>query len=277
MVAFGEMARVLAASPTLSVLAALVAACGADWTGRLGLTFESDKDAEQRTMLCPSGFITGLKVRQGRDEKDDVDTYDFQLQCGRRWTAWSGMTFKGLQQEKSFECPMKMHMTGLEVAKGRQEWGDVDTYDFRLQCSGVWQGFMGLGVTNAKEHAHRECPAGTMAWGWKAYRGFVKRGDKDFYEFDLNCKPAADASAAVRKSPSPREIGLTPNVFLWSVKDVGLWLTALGLGVYAPAFEENRLQGDVIFLLLESHLTAMGMKKVLRCTVLRGTTRCDSH
>ena len=24
-------------------------------------------------------------------------------------------------------------------AQGRREFGDVDTYDFKLQCSGVWQ------------------------------------------------------------------------------------------------------------------------------------------
>jgi len=230
--------------PRLLAAALLLGACEAEWTGILGLSFESDTQVDQRTMLCPSGFITGLKVRQGRDEKDDIDTYDFQLQCGRRWSAWSGMPFKGLRQEKSFECPMKMSMTGLEVTKGRKEWGDVDTYDFKLQCSGVWQEYMGLGVSNSKERAARECPDGTMAWGWKAYRGFVKKGDQDYYEFDLNCKPAADASAAVRKSPSPREIGLSPNVFLWSPKDVGTWLGALGLAEYAPAFVENRLQAS---------------------------------
>lgn len=246
----------------LLAVVALLCACMASWTGVLGLGFESDREVEQRTMLCPSGFITGLKVKHGRDPKDDVDTYDFQLQCGRRWTAWSGLMFKGLKEEKSFECPMKMHMTGIEVTKGRREWGDVDTYDFKLQCSGVWQDYMGLGMSNSKERAGRECPAGTMAWGWKVYRGFVKKGDKDYYEFDLNCKPAADASAAVRKSPSPREIGLSPNVFLWSPKDVGVWLGALGLGEYAPAFVENRLQGDVVFLLLESHLRDVGMSKV---------------
>ena len=222
-------------SPALLLL--LAGGVAGEWTGHLGLSFESDRKVEERTMLCPSGFITGLKVRQGRDERSDIDTYDFQLQCGRRWSAWTGMTFTGLRQEKAFECPMKMHMTGLEVTKGRREWGDVDTYDFKLQCSGVWQEYMGLGVSSAKERAAKECPSGTMAWGWKAFRGFVKRGDQDYYNFDLNCKPAADSQQAVRKTPSPREIGLSPNVFLWSAKDVGTWLGVLGLGDYSAAFE----------------------------------------
>ncbi len=213
-------------------------------------------------MLCPAGFVTGIKVRQGRDAKNDVDTYDFQLQCGRRWTAWSGMTFNNLKNERSFECPMKMLVTGLEVKKGRQEWGDVDTYDFKLQCSGVWQEYLGLPFANEQKVGRKECAPGAMVWGWKVYRGFVKRGDRDNYEFDLNCREASDAAAAVRKSPNPRELGLSQNVFMWSAADVGKWLAALGLGEHAPAFAENHVQGDVLFMLLESHLTDMGMRRI---------------
>ena len=88
----------------------------AEWTGILGLNFESDGGkVDQRAMQCPSGFITGLTVRHGRDEKDDLDMYDFKLRCGDRWGAWSGMPFKSFKEEKATECPMKMHVTGLEV------------------------------------------------------------------------------------------------------------------------------------------------------------------
>ena len=45
-----------------------------------------------------------------------------------------------------------------------------------------------------------------QAWAWKAYRGFVERGDVDSYEFDLNCKPADSAAQAVRKMPSVRQL-----------------------------------------------------------------------
>ena len=243
-------------------VALLFSEAQADWTGTLGLGFSSDRPVEQSTMQCPSGFVTGLKVRQGRDHKDDVDTYDFQLQCGRRWTSWSGLTFKNLKEERSFECPMKMHVTGLEVKRGRREFGDVDMYDFKLQCSGVWQEYLGLPFTNEKKVGRKECAAGSMVLGWKLYRGFVKHGDQDHYEFDLNCKVATDGASAVRKSASPREIGLSPNVFVWTAKDVGKWLDALGLGDFAPAFVENKLHGDVIFMLLESHLNDIGMKRI---------------
>ena len=89
-----------------------------------------------------------------------------------------------------------------------------------------------------------------------------RRGDRDYYEFDLNCKSADDAAAAVRRSPNLRDLGLPQNVFVWSAKDVGVWLGALGLGEYAAAFADNKLQGDVIFLLLESHLQDLGMSKI---------------
>ena len=91
--------------PTRRVLAALVVAlphARGEWTGILGLNFESDGNkVDQRAMQCPSGFITGVSVRHGRDDDDDTDMYDFKLRCGDRWSAWSGMPFKKLKQEKS--------------------------------------------------------------------------------------------------------------------------------------------------------------------------------
>ena len=235
----------------------------AQWTGILGLEFDTDGNkVDQRQVHCPFGFITGLSVRHGRDEKDDTDLYDFKLRCGDRWGAWSGMPFKGFKEEKSHECPMKMHVTGLEVKQGRREFGDVDTYDFRLQCSGVWQSYMGLQFGGEKVKAGKDCPAGTMAYGWRSFRGFVKRGDRDYYEFELNCKSASQSQQALRSMPNVRDLGLSQNVFVWSKHDVATWLKALGLGEHADAFKMNNLQGDVIFLLLESHLQDMGMTKI---------------
>ena len=209
------------------------AAVEAGWTGLLGLAFESDVPVERRAMMCPTGYITGLQVRHGRDAKTDVDMYDFKLKCGGRWGPYSGMTFSGFKEEKAIECPLKMHMTGLEVKQGRREFGDVDMYDFKLQCSGVWQPYMGLAFSNEKSIGSKECPSGSYASGWRAYRGFVKRGDKDFYEFDLNCKSADQASESVRRAPALRELGLSQNVFAWVTKDVATWLTSLGLGEYS--------------------------------------------
>ena len=252
--------------PTRRVLAALVVAlphARGEWTGILGLNFESDGNkVDQRAMQCPSGFITGVSVRHGRDDDDDTDMYDFKLRCGDRWSAWSGMPFKKLKQEKSAECPMKMHVTGLEVKQGRREFGDVDTYDFKLQCSGVWQEYMDLSFSGEQARGARECPAGMMAYGWRSYRGFVKRGDRDSYEFELNCKASSAASGALRAMPNVQTLGLSQNVFVWSKHDVATWLGALGLGEHGEAFKANNLQGDVIFLLLESHLQDLGMKKI---------------
>ncbi|KAL3908184.1 MAG: hypothetical protein SGPRY_009895 [Prymnesium sp.] len=184
------------------------------------------------------------------------------------------------KEEKSFECPMKMHLTGLEVKQGRKEIGDVDSYDFKFQCSGIWQSYLGLSFSSEKAKASKECPAGMMAYGWRAYRGFVRRGDRDYYEFELNCKEAGSGGIeAVRKTPGLREIGLPQNVFIWSAKDVATWLKALGLGEYAPAFESNKLQalglgewqelvmkhrvqGDVMFSLKEETLAEMGMSRI---------------
>lgn len=199
----------MAAATRLLCAALLASPAAAEWTGLLGLTFESDVPIERKAMYCPTGYITGLQVRHGRDSKADTDMYDFKLKCGGRWGPWSGLTFTGFKEEKTLECPLKMHMTGLEVKQGRKEMGDVDTYDFKIQCSGVWQEYMGLQFSGEKAQASKECPAGQMAWGWRAYRGFVKRGDRDFYEFDLNCKGAESAASAVRRSSNLRELGLS--------------------------------------------------------------------
>jgi hypothetical protein len=339
------MGRAWRSLPLLLVVR--ISSVRAEWTGLLGLSFESDVPVDRRGMHCPTGYITGLTVRHGRDSGADTDFYDFKLKCGGRWGPWSGMPFddSSFREEKSVECPLKMHMTGLEVKQGRKEFGDVDTYDFKIQCSGVWQPYLGLSFSGHQAQASKECPSGTMAAGWRAYRGFVKRGDRDYYEFDLDCR-VAEATAAVRRAPDVRTLGLSQNVFVWSAKDVGVWLESLGasrcvpvrklpmvvrllalalalalaptpllpraparsrarvkapavalflpwilsshnsrrcsslcpflsppsspgplcqmagLGMYAGAFVEHNVQGDVVFLLLESHLQEMGLSKI---------------
>lgn len=124
--------------------------------------------------------------------------YDFKLKCGGRWGPWSGMTFSSYKEEKAQECPLKMHMTGLEVKQGRKEIGDVDTYDFKLQCSGVWQPYMGLTFSNQQNLASKECPPGTMAFGWRAYRGFVKCASAA----RLSCMPSSDPKDVITLDPS---------------------------------------------------------------------------
>ena len=91
----------------------------------------------------------------------------FQLTCGDHLTAR--------------DCcdPPGGTRTAAVGAQGRREFGDVDTYDFKLQCSGVWQEYMDLSFSGEQARGARECPAGMMAYGWRSYRGFVKRGDRD--------------------------------------------------------------------------------------------------
>ena len=114
-----------------------------------------------------------------RTRQEDRDLYDFKLKCGNRWTSWSGLWFKNEVEDKEWECPSKMYVTGMEVRpcsalapacgcpvtavlsggvalqvkRGRRDFGDRDTYDFKLQCSGVWQSYMGM-----KFHGRAPCP-----------------------------------------------------------------------------------------------------------------------
>ena len=54
-----------------AVIVAFAATASADWTGLLGLEFESDVPVERRGMHCPSGYITGMEVKHGRRAKRD--------------------------------------------------------------------------------------------------------------------------------------------------------------------------------------------------------------
>ena len=212
-------------------LAAVLVCCSAlaargAWTGLLGLTFESNAPVEAKSLHCPAGFITGIRVRYGRTRQEDRDLYDFKLKCQNRWTAWSGLWFKSELEDKVWECPSKMYMTGLEVKRGRREWGDKDTYDFKLQCSGVWQSFIGMKFSGEQEHAASECPSGEGSSGLKVFRGFVEWGDKDLYEFDINCKSIAQNLASIRGLPDLKMLGLPRNTLLWDGEQLGTWLEA---------------------------------------------------
>ena len=122
------------------------------------------------------------------------------------------------------ECPSKMYMTGIEVKRGRREIGDKDTYDFKLQCSGVWQSFMGMKFSGYQETANKECAAGEGASGVKVLRGFVEWGDKDLYEYDVNCKSIAQNLASIRGLPDLKILGLPRNVLVWDGEQLGAWL-----------------------------------------------------
>lgn len=52
-----------------------------------------------------------------RTRSEDRDLYDFKLKCGNRWTSWSGLWFKSEVEDKEWECPSKMYVTGMEVTR----------------------------------------------------------------------------------------------------------------------------------------------------------------
>ena len=235
----------------LALLAALAPA-GAAWTGLMGLQFESNRPIETKSLHCPSGFITGVRIRYGRTRQEDRDLYDFKLKCGNRWTAWSGLWFKNEVEDKTWECPSKMYVTGFEVKRGRNDWSDRDTYDFKLQCSGVWQNYMGLKFGGLQESANKECPAGEGISGLKVYRGFLEWGDKDLYEYDLNCKSIAQNLASIRGLPDLKMLALPRNVLVWDGNQLVTWLDALGLGELGPAFLAHNVNGGTVFLLTEA-------------------------
>eukprot|EP00908_Phaeocystis_cordata_P019726 Transcript_31326.p1 GENE.Transcript_31326~~Transcript_31326.p1 ORF type:complete len:402 (-),score=195.63 Transcript_31326:109-1272(-) len=246
------------AASAASVL--LLAARGhAAWTGMLGLEFASDRPTETKSLHCPSGFITGIRVRYGRTRQEDRDLYDFKLKCGNRWTSWSGLWFKSEVEDKEWECPSKMYVTGMEVKRGRREFGDRDTYDFKLQCSGVWQSYLGMKYHGHQEEKRQECPNGEGTSGLKVFRGFVEWGDKDLYEYDLNCKSIAANLASIRGLPDLKMLGLPRNVLVWDGEQLGTWLDALGLGHIVPAFLDHNINGGTVFLLTEDHLRELGL------------------
>jgi len=201
-------------------------------------------------------------VRYGRTKQEDRDLYDFKLKCGNRWTSWSGLFFKSELEDKTMECPSKMYMTGIEVKRGRREIGDKDTYDFKLQCSGVWQSFMGMKFSGYQETANKECAAGEGASGVKVLRGFVEWGDKDLYEYDVNCKSIAQNLASIRGLPDLKILGLPRNVLVWDGEQLGAWLEALGLGSLAENFLFHHVTGGTVFLLTEEHLKELGFSVV---------------
>ena len=66
------------------------------------------------------------------------------------------------------------------------------------------------------------------------FRGFIEWGDKDLYEYELNCKSIA-ANLASILAPDLKMLGLPKNVLVWDGEQLATWLDALGLGAQAPA------------------------------------------
>ena len=68
----------------------------------------------------------------------------------------------------------------------------------------------------------------------KVFRGFIEWGDKDLYEYELNCKSIAANLASIRSLYDLKMLGLPKNVLVWDGEQLATWLDALGLGAQAP-------------------------------------------
>lgn len=163
---------------------------------------------ETRAIGCPCGALDGLKVKYGRSNRNDLDTYDVKLRCARTWGKWAGLKFVHRDQltADSATCPDGESVTGVEVTYSRYERKDLDLYDFRLKCGGTW-------LDHPLElHPHRpgtqpnncttarlECPVGEGACGLEVARARQEDGDVDELDVRLRCAarfcpgPAANA------------------------------------------------------------------------------------
>jgi len=231
----------VASRSALALLAFCLAGVAVDaaWTGLMGLSFDSNRPIESKSLHCPSGFLTGIRVKYGRTRHEDRDLYDFKLKCGVRWTSWSGLWFKNEVEDKTIECPSKMYVTGIEVKRGRNDWSDRDTYDFKLQCSGVWQSYLGMRSSKQVETAAAECPSGEGTSGLRVYRGFVEWGDKDLYEYELNCKSIARTWRRSAVCPTSKRSGCTATCSRGTASSSRRGSMRLGLEIWLPTFSRT--------------------------------------
>merc|ERR1719218_200507 len=116
--------------------------------------------------------------------------------------------------------------------------------------------------SSKQETGAAECPSGEGTSGIKVYRGFVEWGDKDLYEYELNCKSIAANLASIRGLPDLKMLGLPRNVLVWDGEQLATWLDALGLSHVAPAFLDHNINGGTVFLLTEDHLRDLGLTVV---------------
>ena len=62
----------------------------AAWTGVLGLSFDSNQPVEAKSLHCPSGFITGIRVRYGRTKSVPCRRHGLQdqMRCTHKGLGW---------------------------------------------------------------------------------------------------------------------------------------------------------------------------------------------
>lgn len=205
-----------------------LAAQEGSWTDRLGLRFRDDCQedvgltgllawvlswasgrrgqqrnghCESKEMRCADGTkITGLQVRYARVEASDRDLYDFRPRCGTLWQSWLGMRFPSESDHMQTEgaiCPAGSSVTGVQVARGRNERRDWDYYTFKLRCGKHWGEPLGLPFDGLRETRSATCPSGSWTAGLRVHRGFQDWGDLcvcRLYLVDPLCSMLADCS-----------------------------------------------------------------------------------
>ena len=68
------------------------------------------------------------------------------------------------------------------------------------------------------------------------------------------------------------------NVSAWTTKEVGDWLGKLGLGEHAKSFEQNRITGEMLHVITESHLKEMNVNIIgQRIIFMSECTRIRRH
>ena len=67
---------------------------------------------------------------------------------------------------------------------------------------------------------------------------------------------------STRTLPNLQRNGLPLQVVSWNTKEVVIWVEALGLAEWKPAFEKHLIQGDVMFALTEPAFLEIGVTKI---------------
>ena len=101
----------------------------------MGLRFDA-KATQHGAAVCPGDdALSGVQVLRGRG--DGRDYYTFKLRCNKAWRAVVGLPFDALRETRSATCARGSHVTGVQVHRGFQDFGSIDTYEFQLKCEDI--------------------------------------------------------------------------------------------------------------------------------------------
>lgn len=140
--------------------------CGTSWQRYLGLRFESPDLEQEESVLCPNiKPATGIQVLRGRNNNGDKDWYGFKLRCDGQWKPVQGLAFDGYQETRTATCPKGKVVQGFRAHRGFQDWGDMDSYEFQLNC----------GVDGAARLPPRQPEPRSTTFGSRGYYGAAEK------------------------------------------------------------------------------------------------------